>query len=365
VTAVASIRYRTRKDGSVYVQVLCTLDGKQSSTAFDDPADAEWLRDLINRIGPAKALEIARRRDRTPDAMTVAEYLTHHINHLTGVERRTIEDYRKYVSKDIAPVLGDIPLTALTSEDIAQWLQGLRAAGASAKTILNKHGFLSGALNAAVPARIPANPAAGQKLYRDERQEMVFLSRDQFALLLKSVTEPWRPFVEFLVASGCRLGEATALRPGDVDRTDGTVNISRAWKHSTGHWEIGPPKTRMSHRTINLPTSVLNKLDYNRDWLFVNRTGGPIRHHGFRARVWWPAVQRSGLDPTPRIHDLRHTCASWMIAAGVPLPVIQRHLGHESIETTVGVYGHLDRSSARAAAAAIEAALTKDDTPTA
>ena len=40
------------------------------------------------------------------------------------------------------------------------------------------------------------------------------------------------------------------------------------------------------------------------------------------------------------MHDLRHTCASWMIQAGVPMPVIQQHLGHESIQTTIGVYGN-------------------------
>jgi integrase len=46
-----------------------------------------------------------------------------------------------------------------------------------------------------------------------------------------------------------------------------------------------------------------------------------------------------------------------MIQAGVPLPVIQQHLGHESIQTTIGVYGHLDRRSAQAAADAIGSAL--------
>jgi integrase len=48
---------------------------------------------------------------------------------------------------------------------------------------------------------------------------------------------------------------------------------------------------------------------------------------------------KAGLTKSPRVHDLRHTCASWMIAAGVPLPIIQQHLGHESIQTTIGVYG--------------------------
>ena len=65
----------------------------------------------------------------------------------------------------------------------------------------------------------------------------------------------------------------------------------------------------------------------------------------------------AGLEKKPRIHDLRHTCASWLIQRGIPLPVIQQHLGHESITTTVSVYGHLDRSSAQAVSEAMRQAL--------
>jgi integrase len=113
--------------------------------------------------------------------------------------------------------------------------------GASGKTIANKHGFLSSALNAAVRAgHISSNPAAGQKLPRTERADMVCLSREEFAGLLDAVTEPWRPLVEFLVASGSRWGEATALRPGDIDRAKGTVRITRAWKrtYARGGYEL-------------------------------------------------------------------------------------------------------------------------------
>jgi integrase len=53
------------------------------------------------------------------------------------------------------------------------------------------------------------------------------------------------------------------------------------------------------------------------------------------------------------VHDLRHTCASWLVAAGTPLPVVQAHLGHESIQTTIAAYTHLDRSTMSAAATAI------------
>ena len=85
--------------------------------------------------------------------------------------------------------------------------------------------------------------------------------------------------------------------------------------------------------------------------VFTNPKGDRITYARFYESAWEPAVKASGVRCTP--HDLRHTCASWMIAAQVPLPVIQAHLGHESITTTIAVYGSLDRSSYLQAADAI------------
>lgn len=376
---MASIRTVRRKDGSTTYQVLYRLDGRQSSLPVVDKKSADALVALMAQVGVKRALEIqgvstapVRSTARARAAsMTLAEWLEHHIQHLSGVERRTPADYRGYVKNDINPVLGAIPLTELSRDDIALWVESMRETGAAGKTVANKHGFLSAALNAAVTAgKILANPALGVRLPRTERDEMRFLSHDEFAVLLAAVTEPWRPMVRFLVASGARLSEVTALRPSDIDRRQHTVRISRGWKRGPGGYHIGAPKTKRSVRTINVPKSVLDDLDYSGEWLFTNpgrgnrAAGGPVRAPNFRANVWWPATARAQLSPPrPRIHDLRHTCASWMIAAGVPLPVIQRHLGHESIKTTVDLYGHLDRSSAQQAAAVIDAALGSASAP--
>jgi integrase len=256
-------------------------------------------------------------------------------------------------------------------------MQDLAESGASGKTIANKLGLLSSALNAAVRAeRISSNPA-GQRLPTSERQEMICLSREDFGLLLNNVTEYWRPLVEFLVASGCRWGEATALRPADVDRTANTVRISRAWKrtYDRGGYEIGPPKTKKSVRAINIHRTVLEKLDYANEWIFLNKAGSPAKGNGFHDRIWRPAVERTwptvngATNPAsdksprmlrPRIHDLRHTCASWMVLAGVPLPVVQQHLGHESINTTIGLYAHIDRRSMQVVADVIGQALGRE-----
>ena len=104
-------------------------------------------------------------------------------------------------------------------------------------------------------------------------------SRSVFAcsLLVKidNVTEPWRPLVEFLVASGARWGEVTALRPSDVDRVAGTVRITRAWKPIAGGYESAHRRPRSRCAPSNIPKSVLDKLDYSGEFLFVNQAGQP------------------------------------------------------------------------------------------
>ena len=216
--------------------------------------------------------------------------------------------------------------------------------------------------------QISANPCDGNRLRRDEPAEMVFLTHEEFALLHSCVSEYWQPLVEFLVASGARFGEATALRPGDIDLSEGTVRIQRAWRYVVGNgFQLGAPKTRRSIRTIDVDPSVLGKLDLSGEWVFTNSGRGwrggptdPVRAQNFHTNVWVPALTKAkgkGLTKRPRPHDLRHTNASWLIQAVVPLPVIQRHLGHESIQTTVDRYGHLDRRTSRVVADVVGKAL--------
>lgn len=324
---MASIRSRTRKDGTEYYAVLYRQDGKQSSLSFDDYLSATRFCDVINKFGVQNALATLNEVCLTSE--TVAEWVEHYIDHLTGVEPETIVKYRAYLRNDIGPVLGGLPLVSLTGDHVKMWIKGMAGPDedgrqTSPKTIRNKHGLLAAALNAAVPEHIAANPCDRIRLPRWTRPEMVFLTPEQFDRLLVAVTGPWRPLVEFLVMSGCRWGGATALRPTDVNREAGTVNIVRAWKSGAGQYRLGPPKTPKSRRTINVRASTLNKLDYTQTFLFTNRAGGPVRSHGFTRRVWapavnraWPLVDDDGQPVTdasketlrPRIHDLRHTAA--------------------------------------------------------
>jgi integrase len=357
----ASIRKRDRKNGTTCYAVLHWIDGRQVSLPFDNIQTAEAFVAVIKAHGAIRAREmhgIPMPKQRDP--LTVAAYLQKHIKELTGVEQYTIDKYTEYLTHDITPALGDIPLAELRESDIAAWVQTMattktkRKRLPAAKTIANKHGFLSGALAVAVQrGLIPANPAAGRRLPRqatESADDMRMLSRDEFKRLVAATDERWRPLLEFLVVTGCRWSEASALKPGDVDQDAGVVRIRRAWKYSSQGYQIGPTKTKRSRRDINVPAEVLKKLDYSGEWLFTAVRGGAIRYGSFRPNVWDKAVAKAKLDPPPTPHDLRHTCASWMLTGGIPIAVVSRHLGHEDIQTTVNIYGDVDRSSFEAAA---------------
>lgn len=89
-------------------------------------------------------------------------------------------------------------------------------------------------------------------------------------------------------------------------------------------------------------------------FVFGSPDGGPLRRTNWRRRFWVPAVAASVGDPM-RFHDLRHTHAALLVAAGEHPKVIQQRLGHASISTTLDTYGHLMEGLDVAAADRLEA----------
>jgi integrase len=368
---MASTRIRKRSDGTLYTAVLYRDNGKQASRSFDDHAEALQLAALINKYGVHDGLRIhgiqhdAAKHD--PHALTVEQFLTAHIDTLTGVEAATRTQYRRYVHRDIRGTIGDLPLATLDRATLADWLN--KQTG-SAKTIRNKLVFLAGALNAAVDADlIAANPTRGLRPPAGLRREPVFLTPAEFRAIHSHIPPHWQPLTLWLATPGTRFGEATALRVGDVDPTAGTARIARAWKNAATEAEahIGATKTKAGTRTINVPRNTVNTLDLDRPpsaLLFVNPAGVRVTRHDYYNNAWKGARVRAGMgegDRVPRVHDLRHTNASWLLNGGTPMTAVSRHLGHASIKVTVDVYHHLDRDVAELAAQALDRLLAPGD----
>jgi integrase len=221
----------------------------------------------------------------------------------------------------------------------------------SPKTIKNAFSVLSAVMQTAVyEGHIDANPCKGIRLPRtgeETTEEVRYLTFSEFDRLLATVPDHYRPFVILLFGTGLRFSEATALQVQDIDPDNATVRVMRAWKREKGKGvRLGPPKSKASRRTIALPAEAVQAVRPLLDgpgstWLFRTATGRVVAHSNFYNRIWKPACVAAGLDPRPRIHDARHTHASWMIAQGARLEVIQERLGHEDYTTTRRVYGHL------------------------
>lgn len=358
---MSSIRHRPTPSGGASWQVMFRLDGRQTSRTFDTEANAQQWRQLLDALGPARALDLLD-QPLPAGTTTVAEHVLDHIEHLTGVTEGTRKTYRATVARDMDDI-GGIPLAVFSRKAAADWVNRLAKSGLAGKSIANRHGLLSAAMNAAVlDGLIPANPCKGIRLPRTDTHEMVFLTRAEYAAIHEALPAHWRPLALTLVGTGLRLGEATALQVRDVNPANRSIRVHQAWKHTGNRQvELGPPKTRRGKRTVAMQPQVVAALTpllarKGHELLFTNTRADRVSQPTFW-RIWRRAVAVSGIEQAPRIHDLRHTFASWAIAANVSLPAIQRALGHESITTTVDRYGHLARADFDALADATAANL--------
>lgn len=346
--------YRS-SSGALTWRVRIRAGGRQTSETFTSESEAMEFCALVNIVGADQAVAHRDRNDRASarHVPTLNDWLPRHVRDLTGVTERTRLDYlataRRYILDDI----GRRPLDTLTRSDIAAWLNRLERRGLSAKTIANTHGLLSAALKAAVLAHIiESNPSESMRLPRAREVEMVaprFLTAGECSALRDALPERERPLFVLLLGTGMRWSEATALRVGDVvDGQPATIHVTKAWKSTPGQSRyIGPPKSLKSRRHVVVAPMVMDALrsllDQPPDALLLTaRRGGPVYPGAWRSRVWVPACAKARLVPPPRVHDLRHTHASMLLSQpGVSLEMVQDQLGHENIQTTRKVYGHL------------------------
>ena len=206
--------------------------------------------------------------------------------------------------------------------------------------------MLSGILADAVKGkRLAANPAKGvENLPRKTARRHVYLSSDDVARLADESGQH-RTLVLMLAYTGIRWGEAVALKVRDVEFLRRRLSVSENAVQLGVDHAVGPTKGRKA-RSVPVPGFVL-------DALSVQCAGkapgelvfpGPDRAYLPRPKSnggWFSsAVARAGVqDTTP--HDLRHTCASLAVSAGVSVLALQRMLGHTSAKVTLDTYADL------------------------
>jgi integrase len=148
------------------------------------------------------------------------------------------------------------------------------------------------------------------------------------------------------------------------------IRVTESATDVNGKLVFGPTKTRQA-RTVAIPRAVQAELERHLETftaptadalVFTSPRGEPIRLQNFRRRTWAPAVQTAELPEGLRIHDMRHTAASVLINAGVPIKSIQEHLGHSSITVTMDRYAHLYPEARQTVAAVLDSLIASGST---
>lgn len=288
------------------------------------------------------------------------------------IRPKTRAGYHTYITQHLNPGIGRTRLADLTADQVQRLVAAKRATLAPA-SIRQMHAILRKALNDAVDdGLISKNPALRARLPRVPHVEIAALSEyDAQALLAALRGDRLEALYTVALAMGLRLGEALGLWWECVDLANRTITVKRQLQRVGGEWLFTEPKSPQSRRTLPIPAAAVPVLQ--RHWeaqqreqyrdphpaplVFRSAAGQPLHsasvtHHFQRA-----TLLKAGLGHM-RFHDLRHGCATLLIARGVHPRVVMEILGHSQISLAMNTYGHVGRAVQRAAMDEMDAALT-------
>ncbi|CAM5468391.1 site-specific integrase [Streptomyces pilosus] len=345
--------------------------------------------------------------------MAFGDYLTYWLAAIAPerLKPATLNSYEGLTRLYIRPALGKKRLNRLSPADVRRFLAEFKAAclcclrGAdeerpegkrtccavgrccgrrpSARTVQYVHAVLRSALQQAIREElIVRNVARIVETPTVESKEVRPLDAGEVRLLLK-VARPHRLYALWLllISTGLRRGEVLSLTWSDIDLSAGTLRVRRNVQRIRRELIFGTPKTMRSVRTVSLPQRCVRALAEHRE--------RQERERKVAGKKWQPAPgQPAGLvfttstgrvtDPRSlnrmltilcrdakvrrvRVHDLRHTCASLLLAQGVDARTIMETLGHSTITMTLDTYAHVMGTTLRAAADRMDDALGLDD----
>jgi integrase len=278
----------------------------------------------------------------------------------SGPHRRssTKRIYETNLRLHVLPVLGEHELAGLTSTICSRWLQQVAteptADGVTlaAGTVHQVYRTFQTLLRAAASAgRLNVSPLGVVTSPKGNKREMLTLTADQVATLADTIDERYRALV--LVAAWCRprASEMAGLRWNRVDLLGRRITIFEQLDREDGKGFVtSTTKTAKGVRHVPIPKVVAAALQEHLEagrgesghggLVFTSPKGSPLDMHSFRSRFWRPATDAAGIPPVT-IHEMRHTCASLSLAAGVDIKMLQQILGHASAAMTLDLYGHL------------------------
>ncbi len=316
-----------------------------------------------------------------PAKTTVREYFAIWLKHeKANVSPKTHQRYEELLLKNVAPILGSITLNKLTAARIdAAWGKLLESGrrdgkgGLAPRTVHHCRRVMLTAMDQAVRwDLLKKNLVALTRPPKVERQQMEAYTAPQTAVMLDDLRKS-RVFIPALLAALCgmRRGEIIALRWKDVDLTQAVISVTRSAEQVGKEVRYKETKSGKS-RTVALSSTVLEELKRHKlaqaeeqlkvgirpgdeSFVVAQIDGNPLKPVSL-THEWTRLLAKTDL-PRIRFHDLRHSHATQLLAAGVHPKIASERLGHSTIGITLDLYSHVMPGMQANAAEQVDAAI--------
>ena len=342
--------YKNEERGTYYASFYYTdwkgEKKRKKKEGFKTKREAkQFEHDFLEHVSP------------NPDMTFQALYDLYMKDCQTRIKISTLTIKETYFRMHILPYFGQMKLTEITPAKIREWQNNLLSSGSLKATTINLIGQqLSTALNYAVKFYgLSKNPYALVGRIRGAKHaDMKIWTPEQFQRFLSCIpaeSHELRTAYELLFWTGIRVGELLALTVGDVDMENKKISITKTLMLIHGQVVIGTPKTSKSVRVVDLPSFLVDDLKEYLSTLFRPSKSTRIFHWNEQSQLKQNlirAASRADLEPI-RIHDFRHSHASFLIAQHCPITYVSKRLGHENSSVTMSIYAHFYEGTDRQA----------------
>lgn len=288
------------------------------------------------------------------------------------IEASTVSGYRTQ-AKTLCRYIGSKAIQDLSIRDVEMLMIRMTDDGYSPATCGKAFRLLKMALNDALAdelvTRNVCNFVKPPRRPQTKINALDRVSRERMMNLIRGAgATPLSLAIEIALATGMRRGEICALRWSDLDE-EGVIHVNRAFGEAGGTFYLKSAKTESSAREIPLAADTLTLLLEYKKWLkgkardlgvafgdpyIVGKTGLGDAPYNPTAltKEFSTFAKMNRFDCT--FHDLRHTFATFMVAAGTDIATVASYLGHANVAVTLNTYATVDPEAKRAAVAKIE-----------
>ena len=254
---------------------------------------------------------------------------------------------RTLIETKIIPYFGEKPMNEITAVDIIKWQNMLMNQEYSPTYLRMIQNQLTALFNHAERFCDLQDNLCNKvdKMDRSNARELNFQTKDEYEVFIKGFgaeDEMYRIIFQMLFWLGCRIGEVLALTASDIDLENGTISVSKTYFRRNKTDYITSPKTESSNRQITIPKflkgEIKEYLDRQYEMAPEDRIF-PITDRAVQKKMK-QKTEEAKLKPI-RVHDLHHSHIALLIEKGLQPLVIAQRVGHDSVNTTMNIYGHL------------------------